>query len=123
MNGSEKTDSGQYPGLERWRGAVDEKLSNIVGAVGDLKKEVKDNVSEVKQSIEHIGTRITETIREVDRCGKKEHEGFDKRISDLETARNRFVAKISLVAGLAGIVGGGLSSAAWGTLFHKVFGQ
>jgi Sec-independent protein translocase protein TatA len=122
MNGSEKTDSEQYPGLERWRGAVDEKLTTIAGAVGDLKKDFKENVSEVKQSIESLGTRITETIREVDRCGKTEHATFETRISALEKGSSYVKGKMVVFAGLAGIVGGGLSSAAWGALFHKIFG-
>jgi hypothetical protein len=119
---TEKTDSVQYPGLERWRGTVDEKLSNIAGAMGDLKKEVKENVAEVKQSIEHLGTRIMDTLQEVDRCGKHDHEGFEGRLSALEKTHSYVKGKMVVLAGLAGILGGGLSSAAWGALFHKIFG-
>jgi uncharacterized protein YPO0396 len=121
-DGEKQTDSIQYPGLERWRGQVDEKLTNIVGAVGELKKEVKENVGEVKQSIESLGNRITGALRDADRCGKKEHEDFDKRLSALEVAHSYVKTKVAVFAGAAGILGGGLSSAAFGALFHKIFG-
>lgn len=109
-------------GLERWRGTVDEKLRNIDKSVVEVKETVRANVFELKESIVALGERIVTQLTEVDRCGKKEHEHFDARISLLEDEYARTKARIALFAGIAGIIGGGLSSAAWGTVFHKIFG-
>jgi hypothetical protein len=105
------TDSVEFPGLERWRGHVDEKLQNV-----------ETGIVRVEQGIANMTKTITDVIKESDRCGRREHTEFEKRIAALELAHNYVRAKVAIFAGLAGLVGGGLSSAAWGAVFHKMLG-
>lgn len=111
MNGSEgATDAREYPGLERWRGAVDEKLTGI-----------GENIARLERAIENMTTTVMAAIKEVKDSKDKKDEDFEKRIAALEIAHNYVRAKVALFAGLAGLIGGGLSSAAWGVVFHRMF--
>jgi hypothetical protein len=122
MNGVvPETDGSQYPGLERWRGTVDEKLNTIAGSVADLRKDVKEDILGVKQSIADMARSVTAAIKETDKYDEQEHEDFDNRLKILEMGGSYTKGKLVIFAGLAGIVGGGLSSATFGAIIHKLF--
>ena len=109
--------------LEYWRGQVDDKLKNIAETVTELKRDVKENVGEVKESIRSMTESVMGAIKENDRCGRREHQDYEKRIAALEVAHSYVKTKIAVGAAIAGILGGGVSSAAFGSIFHKLFGS
>lgn len=111
----------EHPSLERWRGAVDERLRHIGETIIEIKGDVKSSADTLRDDIRALGRGIRGSIEESDRCGKKDHEGFEARIHALESAYTYARAKVAFFAGVAGILGGGLSSAVFGTIFHKIW--
>jgi phage-related minor tail protein len=105
------TDAVEYPGLERWRGQVDEKLGNI-----------EQTMIRLERSIETMTNTVMAAIRETSAAHAEREKDFEQRIKSLETAHSWVRAKVAIFAGFAGLIGGGLSSAAWGALFHRVLG-
>src|SRR5207253_2795443 len=102
---------------------VDEKLANIDRSVTDLKRDVKDTVSEVKGSVEALGVRIMESLQTADRCGKTEHGTMYARIASLESNLAYLKTKVALFAGIAGVIGGALTSALFNAIARKLLGS
>lgn len=97
-------------GWERWRGGVDEKLGSIASAQGEL-----------KAGLTEMTHTITQAVREAHEPVQRVQADHEKRIRDLETHNFITKAKVALFSGVAGIVGGGLSSALWALFFKKIF--
>lgn len=109
-NGEVKEEFAPDIGWERWRGAVDENLKNI-----------NRGQEQLHTAITNQTVTITAAVREAHEPVMATQKDHEKRIRELETHHVTTRAKVAIFAGLAGLLGGGLSSAAWGLVFKKMF--
>jgi multidrug resistance efflux pump len=103
---------GPNSSLEYWCGRVDQKLETYGNGLERMQRAIEQIPRNIAEALETIEQKRAETDRD-----------FEKRLRDLETNAVFSKTKFAIITAALSIIAGGLSSAIFSAISHRLFGS
>lgn len=102
--------------LDRWRGAVDQRLDFIDNTI-------KEGNSRQEVALTRLETTITRFVNKLEERQDRENREMDVRVRNLEDFKTSLRAKVTLVSGVVGLLSGSAGAVILQYLLRKGLGS